>query len=270
MKKHPMPTQEDLRGNAGPLLTVLAERVLDFRDLHLHEGSDYLDAIVNGQKPLAFVSQCIDGRQPVHTITGLPLGKLIAQNSIAGFLRDYPDSPTAWASMLFAVKTLGAPVIIKLGHTGCGGVRALIDLCWGKTLAEIIGTVGLDPTIEWLQSAVPLTCGVFEKNPDLPKDQMMRALEEDLVRDGVKKLERFVQAMLQQGHLSQQQKPVVAGLLFEMHTAKLYHLLPDGEFKPLSETQVVVKPPPSPRRRFLASLRRLRLRMRRAFRPPAI
>lgn len=270
MITHPLPTQEELRGNADPLLAVLAERVLEFRDQHLHEGSDYLDAIVNGQKPLAFVSQCIDGRQPVHTITGLPLGKLIAQNSIAGFLRDYPDSHAAWASILFAVKNLGAPVIIKLGHTGCGGVRALIDLCWQKSFSEINDAANLDPTIGWLQGAVPLTLGVFQKNPGLTRDEAMIALEEELVRDGVKKLERFIDAMMHQGHLSEAQRPVVVGLLFEMHTAKLHHLLPSGEFKPLSETQaksLALKPPLWLPRWLSAWLRCLRLRMRQVFRP---
>lgn len=234
---HPLPTQDELRGNADPLLLILAERILDFRAKHLHENSDYFEAITNGQKPLALVSQCIDGRQPVHTITGLPLGKLIAQSSIAGFLRDYPDSPAAWASILFGVKSLGAPVIIKLGHTGCGGADRLIDMCWDKKPDEITKTGTLDPTLEWLQSAVPLATGVIEKNPGLSKNDMTYALEEELVRDGVRKMESFLDLMLQNGHLNQSQRPVVVGLLFEMHTAKLYHMLQTGEFKLLSQTK---------------------------------
>lgn len=234
---HPLPTQEELRGNADPLLLVLAERVMDFRARHLHEGSDYFEAITNGQKPLALVSQCIDGRQPVHTITGLPLGKLIAQSTIAGFLYDYPGSLSAWASILFGVKTLGAPVIIKLGHTGCGGANALIDLCWGKTEAEIHAAADHDPTFKWLQSIIPLTLSVFDKNPGLSKDDMTHALEEELVRDGVRKLEVFLDQVVRNGHLEVSQRPVVVGLLFEMHTAKLYHLQESGEFKLLSQSR---------------------------------
>jgi len=232
---HPLPTQEDLRGNADPLLLVLAERILDFRAHHLHEGSDYHDAITNGQKPLAFVSQCIDGRQPVHTITALPLGKLIAQSSIAGFLRDYPDSSAAWASILFSVKDLGTPVIIKLGHTGCGGVRKLIELC--RDRVSVDEDANLDPTLEWLQSALPLTQSVMAKNPGLSKADIEYALEQELVRDGVQKLERFIGRVIAEGHLAEAQRPSIVGLLFEMHTSKLYHLLPDGDFKLLSQTK---------------------------------
>ncbi len=228
-----LPTQDDLRGNADPLLVILAERILDFRAKHLHEESDYFDAITNGQKPLAIVSQCIDGRQPVHTITGMPLGKLIAQSSIAGFLRDYPESPAAWASILFAVKSLGAPVIIKLGHTGCGGANTLIDTC----LNGVAATETLDPTLRWLQSALPLARGVIQNHPDKSRDYIVHAFEEELVRDGVAKLDGFIARMLKDGHLTEAQRPVVVGLLFEMHTAKLYHLLENGEFKLLSQTK---------------------------------
>lgn len=235
---HPLPTQDELRGNADPLLVILAERIVKFRADHLHENSDYFDAITNGQKPLAIVSQCIDGRQPVHTITGMPLGKLIAQSSIAGVLLDYPDSPSAWASILFGVKNLGAPVIIKLGHTGCGGANGLIDMCWKKSPDEVAKAAHHhDPMQEWLSSAVPLAQSVVRKNPGLSKEAAVRALEEELVRDGVQKLERFVDLMLKDGYLSEAQKPVIVGLLFDMHEAKLLHLQPSGEFKLLSQTK---------------------------------
>lgn len=234
---HTLPTQDDLRGNADPLLLILAERVLEFRAAHLHEESDYFDAITNGQKPLAIVSQCIDGRQPVHSIMGLPLGKLVAQSSIAGFLRNYPDSPAAWASILFGVKTLGAPVIIKLGHTGCGGADRIIDMCWGKTEAEIYRAGNLDPTLEWFLSAAPLAVDVIKKNPQMSREEVTFAFEEELVRDGVYKMERFIELMLKNGHLTEAQRPVVVGLLFEMHEAKLYQMLPSGDFKLLSQTK---------------------------------
>jgi carbonic anhydrase len=231
MTNNPLPTQEELRGNADPLLAVLAERIVEFRDQHLHEGSDYLDAIVNGQKPLAFVSQCIDSRQPVHTITGLPPGKLVAQSSIAGFLHALPESASAWASILFSVKNLGAPVIIKLGHTGCGGSARLVDLCLDKTLAE----QDPDPCVEWLADALPLTRQVIARMSGQPREVIIHELEAELVRDGVKKLNHFFDDMIQHKYLLSEQRPVVVGLLFEMHTAELHYLLPNGEFKLLSE-----------------------------------
>ena len=238
---HSLPTQDELRGNAEPLLRVLAENILDFRAMHLHEGSDYHDAITNGQKPLAIVSQCIDGRQPVHTITGLPLGKVIAQSSIAGFLRDYPDSPAAWASILFGIKSLGAPVIIKLGHTGCGGANKLIELCRNEAALPYDNGL-LDPTVSWLLSAMPLARSVVKKNPGGSDGQIVYALEEELVRDGVHKMEGFVDRMIVEGHLTEMQRPVVVGLLFEMHTAKLYSLQDSGEFKLLSQTLTNLEP----------------------------
>ena len=233
MTQHPLPSQDELRGNADPLLLILAERILDFRAHHLHENSDFFEAITNGQKPLAVVSQCVDGRQPVHTITGMPLGKLIAQSTIAGFLRDYPDSPSSWASILFGVKSLGAPIIIKLGHTGCGGAAKLVEMY----MNGMGGAANLDPTLDWLQSALPLAEAVMKKTPGMSAVDAARALEEEMVRDGVKKLEGFVDLMLAKGHLAPEQKPVVVGLLFEMRTAKLYHMLDGGEFKLLSQTK---------------------------------
>jgi carbonic anhydrase len=235
-----LPTQEELHGHAGPLLRILADRIVAFREQHLHEGSDYHDAITNGQKPLAIVSQCIDGRQPVHTITGMPLGKLIAQSSIAGFLHEYPDSPAAWASILFSVKDLGAPVIIKLGHTGCGGAKALVQTCWNADGKDAPSSPADDPVSTWLSEAHAMTRNVIAEgrkaNADLTQTQAARLLEEELVRDGVRKLSGFVDAMEKKGILEAARRPVIEGLLFEIETAKLYHLQPTGNFKLLSET----------------------------------
>jgi carbonic anhydrase len=236
MAINPLPSQEELRGNADPLLRVLAERIVDFRENHLHEGSDYLEAITNGQKPLAFVSQCIDSRQPVHMITGLPLGKIMAQSSIAGYLHDYPDSLSAWAGLLFSIKVLGTPIVIKLGHTGCGGAEKLVDICLEKPSEDVSIDTDHDPTLEWLQSALPLTKSAIKNNPGLSRDDMAYVLEEELVRDGIKKLNHFLDDMVQQGHLPTSQRPVVVGLLFEMHTARLHHLQPNGEFIRLSKS----------------------------------
>jgi hypothetical protein len=95
--------------------------------------------------------------------------------------------------------------------------------------------------MDWLGAAKPLMRDLRAKNPDLTKEELGRAFEQELVRDGVHKLNGYLDIMEKLGNLAADKRPVVVGLLFEMHTAKLYQLLPSGDFKLLSETQAVMK-----------------------------
>ena len=76
------------------------------------------------QSPIAVVLGCSDSRVPVETVFDLGVGKLFVVR-VAGNIA----GPTQIASIEFAVQQFGTPLVVVLGHTGCGAVmEAMGDL----------------------------------------------------------------------------------------------------------------------------------------------
>jgi len=88
------------------------------RDFHRQ-----LSATASGQHPLAAVLGCIDSRTPVEIVFDLGLGEAftvrIAGNTV---------SPKVLGSLEYACAIAGVKLIVVMGHTRCGAIRAAVDL----------------------------------------------------------------------------------------------------------------------------------------------
>lgn len=77
---------------------------------------------VEGQTPFAVILGCSDSRVPAEIIFDQGLGDLfvirVAGNIVA---------PSQVGSVEFAVEQFGIPLVVVLGHSMCGAVRATID-----------------------------------------------------------------------------------------------------------------------------------------------
>lgn len=77
---------------------------------------------VEGQAPFAVILGCSDSRVPAEIVFDQGLGDLfvirVAGNIVA---------PSQVGSVEFAVEQFGTPLVVVLGHTMCGAVRATID-----------------------------------------------------------------------------------------------------------------------------------------------
>lgn len=247
--------QEALRRDPSILLEVIADSARKIRERHLRPGTPYFDSVHKGQKPLAVVSKCADPRQTTRILTSeaeilkgdvedplrLTFGpeRFFPSLSIAGFLHDYPEDSALWAKIFYAVKTLGAPIILKVGHTECGGAEALVKNFWQEAKQEIAAParspLELDPTHLWLQAASSLTQRIIKANPGLDQKTVSRHLEEALVPDGITKIQRFLDLMVANGHLKPERRPAVVGLLYDLKAARLNYLQPDGSYSLLTD-----------------------------------
>nr|WP_290666339.1 carbonic anhydrase [Ardenticatena sp.] len=79
-------------------------------------------ALTRGQTPRAVVLGCADSRVPPEVIFDQGLGDLFVVRS-AGNIPDV----YALASIEYAVLVLQTPLLVVLGHTQCGAVRAAIE-----------------------------------------------------------------------------------------------------------------------------------------------
>jgi carbonic anhydrase len=83
-----------------------------------------------GQNPRALVISCCDSRTDPGMLMGAGPGDIFVVRNVANLVPPYrngAEMPGIRADIEFAVKSLNVEHIIILGHSGCGGIRALMD-----------------------------------------------------------------------------------------------------------------------------------------------
>jgi carbonic anhydrase len=107
------------------------------------------EALLPAQDPMAILLGCVDARVPPEVVLDQGVGDLFtvrtAGHSLAG---------VALGSLEFGVRKLGVPLLVVMGHTGCGAVLAALsadraDGSLGELTGEVAGrltkVVGSDP-----------------------------------------------------------------------------------------------------------------------------
>ena len=105
---------------------------------------------VEKQEPFAAVLACADSRVPVELVFDQTIGHIFVTR-VAGNI----VTPEIIASLEYAVAVLGVKVILVLGHTGCGAVKAAMK---ADSVPGQISTL-----YQHIQSSVELSGGDFGK-----------------------------------------------------------------------------------------------------------
>lgn len=92
--------------------------------------------LAEGQTPIAVVLSCADSRVPPEIVLDQDLGDVFAVR-VAG---NTAEDPVLLGSIEFVVAVLGAPLLLVLGHDGCGAVEAALEAAGGGPAAA--GHVG--------------------------------------------------------------------------------------------------------------------------------
>ncbi len=79
-------------------------------------------AVATAQTPFAVIVGCSDSRVPPEVIFDRGIGDLFVVRTAGHVV-----TSTALGSVLYAVDHLAVPLVVVLGHTGCGAVRAAMD-----------------------------------------------------------------------------------------------------------------------------------------------
>jgi len=95
---------------------------------------EHLANIAKGQRPFATLLGCSDSRVSPEHIFDVGLGELFVIR-VAGNV----FAPEVVGSMQYAVSHLETPLVVVLGHEGCGAVHAAMDVRYhgGQHLARI-------------------------------------------------------------------------------------------------------------------------------------
>lgn len=126
------------------------ERFVSGKLQHPHtDDARRRDTAKEGQKPFAAILSCADSRAPVELIFDQGVGDLFVVR-VAGNFAELGQV----ASFEFASDHFGQPVILVMGHTECGAMKAAIEQPkTSENVARVIGS--LKPLVESVRTAQP-------------------------------------------------------------------------------------------------------------------
>ena len=109
---------------------------------HEHDLVLLKQHLVEKQEPFAAVLSCADSRVPVEIVFDQTLGRLFVTRVAGNIL-----TPEIIGSLEYGVAVLGTKVILVLGHSNCGAVKAAVG---GKAVPGQISTLyaHLQPAVD--------------------------------------------------------------------------------------------------------------------------
>jgi len=198
------PTQALERLIQGNLRFISGTRSVEPMLSHLKMA----DLAAQGQRPFAVILTCSDSRSPVELIFDQGVGDLfvvrVAGNVVA---------PSLLASIEFAVANFGSPLILVLGHTLCGAVKATIQHAHdphqplpSSHLEELVGRIR--PAVESVEGRPDPSSAEFLK----------RATSQNIRRSMtlIQEQSKIVRDLIAQGKLS------ITGATLEIETGRVH------------------------------------------------
>jgi carbonic anhydrase len=140
MYRHPDIDRDKLTPRQA--LDILIEGNQRFKNnvLREHDMLRVRDESVDKQHPFASVLSCSDSRTTVELIFDQNLGDIFSVR-LAGNIA----SIKAIGSLEFSCKYLGSKLVVVMGHSNCGAIKAACDHYKGGNIGEIIELI--DPAV---------------------------------------------------------------------------------------------------------------------------
>lgn len=210
-----------------PELDTLIEGFRRFRQQHFIERPElYQQLVARGQSPKALVIACSDSRVDPALITDATPGDIFVVRNVANVVPPFVDDGKTHgtsAAIEFSVKHLQVPHIVVMGHSKCGGIRALME---GSHSNQTHGFI--DP---WMSVMKPARDIVKQESADADIDSQCQHCERAAVGVSLENLMGFpfVQEAVDAGRLK------LNGWYFDFEQGELFERQADGAYKALSQ-----------------------------------
>jgi carbonic anhydrase len=199
------------------------QRLIDgfrrFRDGYFQENRGLFSALAQGgQQPKVLLIGCCDSRVDPSLIFGTQPGELFVLRNVANLIPPYsPDHGHhgTSAAVEFAVRNLEVEHIVVLGHSRCGGVRALIEDQGVDGSDFVRGWMAIARTARDRALALTLSAGQ-------PAEAARRICEQETVALSLANLMTFpwIRERVQDGRL------MLYGWWFDLENGELFRLDP--------------------------------------------
>lgn len=208
MYKHPLLNRDKMTPQEA--LDILVEgnqRFLTERD----EGKDFQAMIhitKDKQHPFASFLSCSDSRAPVELVFDQALGDIFSVR-LAGNIA----SDKAIGSLEFSTKYLGSKLIVVMGHTACGAVKAACDNFMDGHIGEIINLI--KPAIRH-ENTIKNAEDRSSKNPDFVEKVNRLSVQYQI--DTIMRCSDIVEDMIQT------KKIAIIGAVYDIATGKVHFM----------------------------------------------
>lgn len=190
-----------------------------YKTFHAHyfeQSTLYKQLVQEGQKPTTLVIACCDSRVDPAIMTDSQPGELFVVRNVANLVPPFDKNPQyhgTSAAIEFAVKQLDVQHIIILGHSHCGGIRALMQTPLGQSRDDMPS----DFIHDWMRIAQPAKQNIVTQHPTETLDQQAHHCEKASLRISLDNLHTFpwVHERVTQGRLS------LHGWYFDLATGSL-------------------------------------------------
>lgn len=111
---------------------------LTFKQQHFLKKPDHFTKLAAGQNPKFLVIACSDSRVCPSNILGFQPGEAFVVRSIANLVPKWKENDISGtsAALEFSVLSLKVEHILVIGHSGCGGIRALMSMPDEETISS--------------------------------------------------------------------------------------------------------------------------------------
>ena len=174
-----------------------------FRENTYSANADLFRKLALGQSPKVMIVSCCDSRVDPAILTSSDPGELFVLRNVANLVPPCEDDTSHFhgtsAALEFAVFALEVDYIVVLGHSGCGGIRAL--LAGDPEIGE-----GRQFINKWVQIADPARDRTLAECADRPFADQLRFCEMEAVKVSLDNLVSFpwISERVQDGTLSLQ------------------------------------------------------------------
>ena len=160
----------------------------NFRNGHFQEKKAlYKELVEKGQNPKICVIACADSRVSPATLLGTDPGDIFVIRNVANLVPAYKPHETydgISAALEYAVQHLHVDHILVLGHSQCGGIRALFaDIKEGEEGCWFIPS--------WIEIARTAHRQILETHPDKTVDEQAAACEKAAILGSLENLKSY-------------------------------------------------------------------------------
>ncbi len=157
-----------------------------FKTQYFEERNCYEELIRNGQQPKTIVIACSDSRVDPAILTGCKPGELFVVRNVANLVPPYEADLRhhgTSAALEFAVLNLQVTDIVILGHSHCGGIRALMEHTAQNAAFSFITA--------WMDIAEPAKREVLKQHPHCCLDEQAHHCEKASLLVSLENLKTF-------------------------------------------------------------------------------
>ncbi|CAN0921295.1 Beta carbonic anhydrase 5, chloroplastic [Linum grandiflorum] len=127
--------------SAGNVFDEMKARFLRFKKQKYLENKEHYESLANGQAPKFMVIACGDSRVCPSNILGFQPGEAFVVRNVANLVPPFESGPSETkAALEFAVNSLKVQNIFVVGHSRCGGIRALMSMHDDVETSSFIGS----------------------------------------------------------------------------------------------------------------------------------